>query len=400
MQQATAMTPRKVAIFDFDGTLVDGQSGALFTTYLLRHGIMRLPRALHLGWWGLRYKLHLPYRQSEARELVFGALADLDPSTVDEVMHRFHDEVLLPRYRRQACEEVDRRRKEGCVTLLVSATFKAMADVAARTLGMDAAVATLMEKDAQGRYTGRVQGDVIAGPQKYAVASAWCDKNLGQGAWELAYAYGDHHSDVDLLSRAKEAFAVCPGSTLRPIAKAGKSWTGTNSRMEIARKTDYALRMLATLATDPAGVVSVREVARANGVPYSFARSIQHDLALAGIVENSRGANGGMRLAVDPREVTLLCLVEAVQGPLALCGCDAAGADGGPCERRGACGFNPIWCNAEAMLRSFFGSVTLWQVVEEGCVPRFTGGFELLRPQEGGAVPGAAGAPDEKDSHA
>ena len=39
-------------------------------------------------------------------------------------------------------------------------------------------------------------------------------------------------------------------------------------------------------------------------------------------------------------------------------------------------------------------------VVEEGCVPRFTGGFELLRPQEGGAVPGAAGAPDEKDSHA
>ena len=102
--------------------------------------------------------------------------------------------------------------------------------------------------------------------------------------------------------------------------------------MEIARKTDYALRMLATLTTDPAGVVSVREVAR---------------------------ANGGMRLAVDPREVTLLCLLEAVQGPLDLCGCDAAGADGGPCERRGACGFNPIWCNAEVMLRSFFGSVTL-----------------------------------------
>ena len=144
MQQATAMTPRKVAIFDFDGTIVDGQSGALFTTYLLRHGIMRLPRALHLGWWGLRYKLHLPYRQSEARELVFGALADLDPSTVDEVMHRFHDEVLLPRYRAKAREEVARRRAEGCVTLLVSATFKAMADVAARTLGMDAAVATLM----------------------------------------------------------------------------------------------------------------------------------------------------------------------------------------------------------------------------------------------------------------
>lgn len=47
-------------------------------------------------------------------------------------MHRFHDEVLLPRYRAKAREEVARRRAEGCVTLLVSATFKAMADVAAR----------------------------------------------------------------------------------------------------------------------------------------------------------------------------------------------------------------------------------------------------------------------------
>lgn len=219
MQQATAKTLRRVAIFDFDGTVVDGQSGALFTTYLLRRGIMKLPRALELGWWGARYKLHLPYRQTEARELVFGALAGLDPDSVDQVMHSFHDEVLLPRYRSAARAEVARRRGEGCVTLLVSATFQAIAEAAAKTLGVDAAVATLMEKDGAGRYTGRVQGSVIAGPEKYAAASAWCNEHLGCGNWELAYAYGDHHSDVDLLSRAREAFAVCPGKTLRPIAK-------------------------------------------------------------------------------------------------------------------------------------------------------------------------------------
>ena len=226
MQQAgqqassgSSEAPRQVAVFDFDGTIVDGQSGALFTTYLLRHGMMKLPRALELGWWGLRYKMHLPYRQNEARELVFGALTDLDPATVDEVMCRFHDEVLLPRYRSRALAEVVRRREEGCVTLLVSATFQAMADAAARGMGMDAAVATLMEKDAQGRYTGRVQGKVIAGPEKYAAASAWCDSHLGVGNWELAYAYGDHHTDADLLSHAREAFAVCPGKTMRPIAK-------------------------------------------------------------------------------------------------------------------------------------------------------------------------------------
>ena len=76
--------------------------------------------------------------------------------------------------------------------------------------------------------------------------------------------------------------------------------------MDISRKTDYALRMLAALVEDPRGVVSVRTAARDNGVPYSFARSIQHDLAVAGIVENTRGANGGMRLSVDPKPTTLL----------------------------------------------------------------------------------------------
>ena len=72
--------------------------------------------------------------------------------------------------------------------------------------------------------------------------------------------------------------------------------------MEISRKTDYALRMLAALVSDPDGIISVRTAAKENSIPYSFARSIQHDLALAGIVENSRGAAGGMRLAVDPRD--------------------------------------------------------------------------------------------------
>ena len=210
---------RQVAVFDFDGTSVDGQSGSLFTTWLLGHHIMRLPRALRLGLWGVRYKLHLPFRQSEARELVFGALLDRSPEEIDQLMLQFHDEVMVPRYREKAMAEVTRRNVEGCVTLLVSATFQPIADAAAKDMGFDAAVATLMEKSSDGHYTGNVEGEVIAGPEKYLAASAWCDKNLGEGCWELAYAYGDHHTDEDLLARAREAFAVCPGPSLRAAAK-------------------------------------------------------------------------------------------------------------------------------------------------------------------------------------
>lgn len=156
--------------------------------------------------------------------------------------------------------------------------------------------------------------------------------------------------------------------------------------MDISRKTDYALRMLAALINNPEGVLSVRTAARENGVPYSFARSIQHDLAVAGIVENSRGANGGMRLAVDPGETTLLDIVEAVQGPVAISCCSDSVGDGRPCPNRETCHFSPVWCNAERLLRSYFSRVTLLQLVGEGLSPVFRGTFELVGEDEARAA--------------
>ena len=156
--------------------------------------------------------------------------------------------------------------------------------------------------------------------------------------------------------------------------------------MDISRKTDYALRMLSALIADPDGIISVRTAARDNVVPYSFARSIQHDLAVAGIVENTRGANGGMRLAVDPCETTLLQVVEALQGSVAVSCCANPAGDGVPCPNRPTCHFSPVWCNAERLLRSFFSSVTLHQLVAEGLSPVFEGSFELVDEQRARAA--------------
>lgn len=219
MESGAERPMRQVAVFDFDGTSIDGQSGALFTTYLFRNRLMSPARLARLAWWGIRYKLHLPYRQGEARELVFGALSEMTNDEVDAVMRRFYAEVLAPRYRPQAVEEVRLRKAEGCVTLLVSATFEAIAAAAAAAMGMTAAIATRMKRDANGNYTGEVDGPVIAGIEKYRAVERWCNESLGAGCWELTWAYADHHTDKDLLARAKNPRAVCPGKTLRPVAK-------------------------------------------------------------------------------------------------------------------------------------------------------------------------------------
>ena len=148
--------------------------------------------------------------------------------------------------------------------------------------------------------------------------------------------------------------------------------------MDISRKTDYSLRMLSELVKSDGGIVSVRTAAEKNGIPYSFARSIQHDLVRAGIVESMRGSHGGMRLAVDPKKVTIKTIIEAVQGPVYVATCSECGEDGGACPFRPECHFNPIWCEAERILEVYFNSATLYDVVMDFKHPVLERGNEFV----------------------
>ena len=214
----TSDSIKKIAVFDFDGTVISGQSGLLFSAYLLRRHLSSISRTLKLLWWGTRYKLHLPQRQEEARELVVGALTQYSVEFANAVMHDFHREVIEGMYRPQALEEVRCRQAEGCCVLLVSATFEPIAELAAEKLGVDGFLATKMQVGADGHYTSKVDGPVIEGAQKLVSATEWCNQRFGEGNWEIAYAYGDHYSDATLLSAAQTPCAVCPGPTLARLA--------------------------------------------------------------------------------------------------------------------------------------------------------------------------------------
>lgn len=160
--------------------------------------------------------------------------------------------------------------------------------------------------------------------------------------------------------------------------------------MDVSRKTDYALRMLAALVRSP-GVVSVSSVARQNDVPYSFARSIQHELVKAGIICSTRGTHGGMSLAVDPHDITMLEIVEAVQGPIRVAECDVD-AGGAKCPRSEDCPFNGIWCCARSLLTQYFSSITLADAVEGKVVASWRAVPVLHGGQAGGEGDAAGSA--------
>lgn len=131
--------------------------------------------------------------------------------------------------------------------------------------------------------------------------------------------------------------------------------------MEITRRTDYAIRMVAALMQNDGKPLSVSEAAKLQDVPYSFARSIQRDLVQSGIITTVRGAHGGMALAVDPAAFTLTQLIEALQGPITVSPCLS---EQGWCPRDTSCVFHSTWEGASKLLSDYLSSVTIQDLLE------------------------------------
>ena len=135
--------------------------------------------------------------------------------------------------------------------------------------------------------------------------------------------------------------------------------------MEVSRRTDYAIRILLDLAGSDGAPISVRVIAERQDVPYAFARGIGRDLVSAGMVESSRGATGGFVLSRDPADLSVLEIVEAMQGPVS---CSVCTNDPGWCKRMGGCTVHSVWSGADELLREYLGSKSLAGLIgpEEG----------------------------------
>jgi Rrf2 family protein len=114
----------------------------------------------------------------------------------------------------------------------------------------------------------------------------------------------------------------------------------------VNRRTDYAVRIMLELARS-GGRVPSRRLGELAEVSYPFARSIVTDLASAGLVDARRGPGGGVSLSRSAGEISLLDIVEAMEGPVALNVCIS---DPGYCDRAPNCPAHGVWADASAML--------------------------------------------------
>ncbi len=111
--------------------------------------------------------------------------------------------------------------------------------------------------------------------------------------------------------------------------------------MEITQQADYAVRAVLDLALQTTNDrVASDDIARRQNIPPAFLTKILARLAAAGLVVTQRGINGGARLARPPEAVTLLDVVEAIDGPITLSRCVRHPNE---CSRDQTCAVHPIW---------------------------------------------------------
>lgn len=90
--------------------------------------------------------------------------------------------------------------------------------------------------------------------------------------------------------------------------------------MRITQEADYALRIVALLATRE-GLVDANTIADEAGVTQRFALKILRKLSLGELVCSQKGANGGYRLAKTAEDITLREVIELIDGEIAISKC-------------------------------------------------------------------------------
>ena len=118
--------------------------------------------------------------------------------------------------------------------------------------------------------------------------------------------------------------------------------------MQITRAAEYAIRGVLYLSLQPEGSVCLLgEISEKQDIPPSFLSKIFQNLARAGYVNSTRGAGGGFTLVKAPKDISLLDIVEAIDGQIALNVCLN---DGAICDNKSVCAVHAVWGDAQSYM--------------------------------------------------
>lgn len=195
------MPGRRIAAFDFDGTLTRRDTLLPFLVHV--GGAQRVARAVaaaapvaaraRLG----RLEAELHHRDAVKARLLAELFAGRDPDELAEA-GRSYARTLPGRLRPAMAAQLAWHRQVGHELVIVSASLGAYLRPFGETEGLHHVIAVELEVGADGRLTGAMEGPNVRGPEKEIRLRAW----LAGDVPDLLWGYGNSSGDVELLGMA------------------------------------------------------------------------------------------------------------------------------------------------------------------------------------------------------
>ena len=139
--------------------------------------------------------------------------------------------------------------------------------------------------------------------------------------------------------------------------------------LRVTKLTDYATVILTVLAARPGAVLSASDLAEHAGLEVPTVSKLLKPLAQAGLVEGLRGVHGGYRLSRQAADISLIQIVEAMEGPLAMTECSQHDSHCGIAHQ---CGVRANWRLINDVVADALRGVTLAQMLHPPSPPPST----------------------------
>ena len=124
----------------------------------------------------------------------------------------------------------------------------------------------------------------------------------------------------------------------------------------LTKETDYAIRALLCVGLAPNQMATAKEIAEYEDISWLFLRRVMQRLAAVGLLSSNKGRRGGFTLGRPARRITLVNVITAFQGEIALSECLVRGL---PCRNRPTCTVRRKLRDVEEMLKRELSGITL-----------------------------------------